>query len=484
MQQQQQHIYFKSNGLAKYRILSNFAATPVTLNVHTMPTYKSLISHRIDPLLLPSPLKFPSLEHACQALKADDQATFEMFLSGGKFAALTADIVAWLTTKKDWKKKACEDYAKDKVKYYSSAGQVMVGVVAKYAANGDRAKRLGYRLRPNREFLPEATEAALWQELLLAKYRQNAGARRVLLGTGTLRIVEFDGRLGAKSHWGGLVKDGTIMGKNRMGVYLEGVRAELSTDTEVSGAATLASVIVPGTKRAREPLAEGEEEEEDEKEEEEPAPKKAKPATRVLHPTGPMNIIDDGQALVPYEPAFWTQEEADAIFQELLTTIPWEKETFHRWNKDIDTPRLVYAYGDPGVNYRYISLNRIGAPWTPTMFGLKARVEAYCGVVFNYCFVNLYRDGQDGIQWHSDDEKALIPDHQIAAVSLNAKDGERDLVFKNKETGEKRSILLGHGSLYVMKGATQKRYKHAVPRRSKVKTARINLTFRQIKHDV
>jgi alkylated DNA repair dioxygenase AlkB len=83
-------------------------------------------------------------------------------------------------------------------------------------------------------------------------------------------------------------------------------------------------------------------------------------------------------------------------------------------------------------------------------------------------------------RWHSDDEKALIKGHEIASVTFSPKGGERDLFFKNKVSKKRSEKRLAHGSMYVMRGATQKHYKHKIPRRPKVTRPRINLTFRQI----
>jgi alkylated DNA repair dioxygenase AlkB len=194
-------------------------------------------------------------------------------------------------------------------------------------------------------------------------------------------------------------------------------------------------------------------------------------------------LIDDadGLAQVPYEAEFFSRAEADSLFDALMAETAWQTETIKRWNREIVTPRRVFTYSDPGVVYKYISLSRPGAPWTPAMLQIKARVEDYCKTTFNFCFANLYRDGQDAIGKHSDDEKALIPGHMIAAVSLSPSGGERDIVFTNKATKQRTSTRLAHGSLYVMQGATQQRYKHAIPRRAHVTQPRINLTFRQIR---
>jgi alkylated DNA repair dioxygenase AlkB len=112
-------------------------------------------------------------------------------------------------------------------------------------------------------------------------------------------------------------------------------------------------------------------------------------------------LIDDGESQVPYEPAFFNKEEADGFFESLMQETEWQTETIKRWNKEIITPRRVYAFSDPNVKYKYIGLSRVGAPWTPTMTEIKTRVEAYCGVPFNFCFVNLYRNGQDTIGYVS-----------------------------------------------------------------------------------
>jgi alkylated DNA repair dioxygenase AlkB len=191
-------------------------------------------------------------------------------------------------------------------------------------------------------------------------------------------------------------------------------------------------------------------------------------------------LIDDGDAQVPYEPAFFSKEEADGFFETLMKETEWQTETIKRWKKEIINPRRVYAFSDPNVKYRYIGLSRVGAAWTPTMTKIKTRVEDYCGVPFNFCFVNLYRNGQDTIGWHADDQKALIKGHQIASVTFSPKGGERDIFFKHKVTKKRTVTRLAHGSMYVMKGTTQDHYKHKIPRRPKVIMPRINLTFRQI----
>jgi alkylated DNA repair dioxygenase AlkB/predicted NAD-dependent protein-ADP-ribosyltransferase YbiA (DUF1768 family) len=466
------YIYFLSTGAAKYRPLSNFFAVPVAVDLAKMPTFASLVSPLIDRQRLPPVLSFPSSEHAWQALKANDLSTFQLFLTGGKWAYLTTEAVGALVRKKTWSEQDVLAEAQKKVTFYSRAGLVMVGVVAKYAASEDRAKRLGYALRPGCEFLAAETEAAVWHELLMAKMLQNEAPRRVLLRTGDKMIVEFvKSARRMHSHWGGLVEEnGTVTGANKMGVFLERARSALLQQGHVAEEEEEEVAVVKKAKRARE------------EEEERPAKRARVPKTTVITATGTasMNLIDDGLSRVPYVPAFFSRNDADRFFRALMAETPWTTETIKRWNKEIVTPRRVYAFSDANVVYRYIQLSRTGAAWTPTMLEIKAQVEAYCGVKFNFCFVNLYRNGQDCIGAHSDDEKALIPGHMIASVSFSPNGGDRDLVFEHKTSKERLSVRLAHGSLYVMQGETQKHYKHMIPRRANVTAPRINLTWRQI----
>jgi alkylated DNA repair dioxygenase AlkB len=89
----------------------------------------------------------------------------------------------------------------------------------------------------------------------------------------------------------------------------------------------------------------------------------------------------------------------------------------------------------------------------------------------------LYRNGEEGMGWHSDDEPELGKEPIIASLSLGA---ERAFDFKHKDSEYKQRIYLQNGSLLLMKGATQKHWKHALPKSKKVLAPRINLTFREI----
>jgi alkylated DNA repair dioxygenase AlkB len=99
-------------------------------------------------------------------------------------------------------------------------------------------------------------------------------------------------------------------------------------------------------------------------------------------------------------------------------------------------------------------------------------------VEFNSVLLNLYRDGNDSISWHTDAEKELGINPVIASVNFGA---ERIFQLRHIETNERIDIPLKHGSLLIMQGELQHFWQHQVPKTKKVNSERINLTFRVIK---
>ena len=170
-------------------------------------------------------------------------------------------------------------------------------------------------------------------------------------------------------------------------------------------------------------------------------------------------------------------EQADDFFKILADTIPWEADVVHMFGKRIVTKRKVAWYGDQPYDYTYSNSTKKALPWTPALRELKEMAENLTNETYNSCLLNLYHTGEEGMGWHTDNEKELKKNGAIASYSFGA---ERKFVFKHKTTKEKVELLLDHGSLLVMKGATQNHWLHRLPPTKKVGSARINLTFRTI----
>ena len=164
-------------------------------------------------------------------------------------------------------------------------------------------------------------------------------------------------------------------------------------------------------------------------------------------------------------------------FDQLWNNIEWRNDESFMFGKRIITKRKVAWYGDRPFPYTYSNTTKVALPWTEDLLQLKSIVEEKAGDTFNSCLLNLYHDGSEGMGWHSDGEKELKKNGAIASVSLGA---DRKFAFKHKTTKEKIDIFLEKGSLLVMTGTTQKHWLHRLPPTKKVKTARINLTFRTI----
>lgn len=183
----------------------------------------------------------------------------------------------------------------------------------------------------------------------------------------------------------------------------------------------------------------------------------------------------DGEVLY-YGPIF-SKAEADAYYVQLLDEIEWVPDEIMMFGKLIITKRKVAWYGDAGIHYTYSKKTKTALAWTPLLLSLKALVEAKSGTTYNSCLLNLYHEGKEGMGWHSDDEKEMLKNGAIASVSFGA---VRKFAFKHRTQPYKTDILLHHGSLLVMKGSTQTHWLHRLPPSAKIKTPRINLTFRTI----
>jgi len=116
-------------------------------------------------------------------------------------------------------------------------------------------------------------------------------------------------------------------------------------------------------------------------------------------------------------------------------------------------------------------------PWNQTLLQLKNLCEQVSQSPFNSVLANLYRNGQDSMGWHQDNETELGLNPIIASLSLGE---SRKFVLRHLETKQKHELDLSHGSLLVMAGETQHYWQHSIPKTAKPKGSRINLTFRYI----
>lgn len=185
--------------------------------------------------------------------------------------------------------------------------------------------------------------------------------------------------------------------------------------------------------------------------------------------------FDLPDAEVRLDRTFLTVVEADRMFEQLREDTDWEQERTVMYGREVRAPRLTAWYGD--ASYKYSGVTHDPRPWTRLLQELRERVEAAADRSFNSVLLNFYRDGNDSVAWHCDDEPELGRAPVIASLSLGA---ERVFQLKHKSRSDlpRVDIMLPHGSLLIMAGVCQSHWKHQLPKRKGLRAGRINLTFR------
>ena len=171
------------------------------------------------------------------------------------------------------------------------------------------------------------------------------------------------------------------------------------------------------------------------------------------------------------------EQKKDLWFKSCLHDLNWETGFIKIFGKTHQIPRLQSWYAEDGIEYTYSGKKLQRHNWNRTLTDIKEEIENITFFKFNSVLANLYRDGNDSMGLHSDDEKELGINPVIASLSL----GEtRDIHFKHKNIKLSLDIPQTSGQLIVMYGQTQKYWKHEIKKTKKIKKPRINLTFRNI----
>ncbi|WP_370981128.1 alpha-ketoglutarate-dependent dioxygenase AlkB [Agaribacterium sp. ZY112] len=188
------------------------------------------------------------------------------------------------------------------------------------------------------------------------------------------------------------------------------------------------------------------------------------------------NLLPRGGVVNYYGPVL-EHDVAEYYFERLLNEVNWQYDEAKLYGKHIITKRKVAWYADQAFDYHYSGTKKRALAWIEPIAELRMLAEEKTGECFNACLLNLYHTGSESMAWHSDAEKELKRHGAIASLSLGA---ERKFCFRHKGDKEKVEVKLEHGSLLVMKGATQTFWQHCLPATKKVDQPRISLTFRSM----
>jgi len=167
-----------------------------------------------------------------------------------------------------------------------------------------------------------------------------------------------------------------------------------------------------------------------------------------------------------------------ALLRTFTGNVPWKQETIQMYGKLLKTPRLTAWYGDNEKDYTFSGTKYHPMPWTGELLAIKEKIEPLAGIRFNSVLLNYYRDANDSVAWHSDDEYELGVNPVIASVSLGQV--RRFDIRHKQDHNRKYSVYLENGSLLIMKGDLQHNWEHRIAKSAKPMKERVNLTFRVI----
>ena len=185
--------------------------------------------------------------------------------------------------------------------------------------------------------------------------------------------------------------------------------------------------------------------------------------------------LENGELL--FYPQWLQGVKADLYFSLLLRQVAWDQSIITIAGKQIKIPRLNAWYGDENSHYRYSGADFAPLAWIRSLDVLRARLRMTLSRSFNSALINLYRDGNDSVAWHADDEPELNKHAFIASLSLGAK---RRFLLKRRDGSESLKLSLESGSLLLMLPPLQQHWLHALPKTRAEIGGRINVTFRNV----
>jgi len=187
-----------------------------------------------------------------------------------------------------------------------------------------------------------------------------------------------------------------------------------------------------------------------------------------------------------YFPNFLTELQSFGLMTDTLDKYELTPDKYNFGGKEVLSPRLIAFLSKDNKKYTYSGQTRKSYNYSESIEKLVEYIEAYLNEkglklkngYFNGCLLNLYRNGNDSISYHKDNEKDMSENTYIAVISVGA---ERTFKIKNDLTGKVENFVLENGSLCVMTPVCQKEYKHGIMKEKGIQTPRLSFTFRNFK---
>lgn len=182
------------------------------------------------------------------------------------------------------------------------------------------------------------------------------------------------------------------------------------------------------------------------------------------------------QSRIIYKPRWLDEDQAKKLY-DAAANMDLKQYPVTVWDKTFLQPRLTAWCSDDGKGYSYSNQITPVVPWPSEFLDCRAKLEDECGVRLPTCLVNMYRDGQDSVGWHKDDESIFGKDPTIVSISLG---GTRRFKLRNSQTKETQEFDLSDGDLLLFSGKYATEWVHSIVKTAKVVDTRISLTFRTV----
>lgn len=186
-------------------------------------------------------------------------------------------------------------------------------------------------------------------------------------------------------------------------------------------------------------------------------------------------IIHNHDGILEYQANYISETLA-----EITKDIIWRDDKISMFGKIHSLPRLTAWHGDLGIEHTYSRIKMISPGWTPSLLAIKNKLQEDFNLQFNSVLINYYRDGNDHMSYHADDEAELGLNPTVASLSV----GEtRKFHLKHRfdKSLPTEVFELESQSLLIMREELQHFWVHKISKSTKVLGPRLNLTFRAIK---
>lgn len=188
--------------------------------------------------------------------------------------------------------------------------------------------------------------------------------------------------------------------------------------------------------------------------------------------------LDILPGLLDYKARFFSEEESNILLHRFITEIPWEQRSVLMYGKEVITPRLTAWFGDLDVDYSVHGTGATPLLWTKDLLMIRDKITPLAGIEFNSVLLNYYRDGNDSVSWHTDNDG--IPGRNRIVASISFGQTRRFDIRNKNDHSIKYAIDLENGSYLLMKGNFQDEWQHRIAKSSAPMNPRVNLTFRMM----